>query len=199
MTLHVICAAYKRIIPLRILIDSFLVQTNPNWKLYIIHDGKMPEAVKDIIKLYDDERIKVYSTETRNGHSGFGNRDMMMKGIKGEDGDYVMSTNDDNYYVPIFVDEMLKIGYVQPGSPGIGIIYCNMIHSHFGYTVLSTVLQVYYIDMGAFAVLLPLAKKVGIKALDDCADGKFAQDCLAECNATGLITVKSEKIMFIHN
>lgn len=194
MTLHIICAAYKRIIPLRILIDSFLIQTNPNWKLYIIHDGEIPDEVQDIIDLYNDDRITFEYTKVRNAHSGFPNRDMMIKRTIGADDDFVMSTNDDNYYVPTFVDEVLKCC-----QPGIGIVYCNMIHSHFGYSVLSTILQVYYIDLGAFAVRLPLAKKVGIKASSDIADGIFAQDCLAECNATGLITIKIEKILFIHN
>jgi glycosyltransferase involved in cell wall biosynthesis len=194
MKLHVICAAYKRAIPLRILIDSFLVQTNPNWMLYVIHDGKMPTDVLGIIKQYNDERISFEYTKTRTAHSGFINRDMMIKKTVGADEDFVMSTNDDNYYPPTFVDEMLKLI-----TPTAGIIYCNMIHSHFGYTVLSTILQVYYIDLGAFAVRLPLAKKVGIKASSDIADGLFAQDCLNECNKVGMTTHKTEKIIFVHN
>jgi glycosyltransferase involved in cell wall biosynthesis len=194
MTLHVICAAYRRIIPLRILIDSFLVQTNPNWKLYIIHDGEIPKELDEIIALYHDERISFEYTKVRTAHSGFMNRDMMIKKTIGADEDFVMSTNDDNYYVPTFVADMLSLV-----TPTAGIVYCNMIHSHFGYTVLSTILQVFYIDLGAFAVRLPIAKRVGIKALSDIADGLFAQDCLAECNRVGMTTHKTEKILFIHN
>jgi glycosyltransferase involved in cell wall biosynthesis len=195
MTLHVICAAYKRAIPLRILIDSFLVQTNPNWKLYVIHDGPIPDDVLKIISLYgDDKRISFTYTPVRNGNSGFGNRDMMIKTIESAEEDFVMSTNDDNYYVPTFVDCILS-----ECKPNVGMVYCNMVHSHFGYTVLSTILQVFYIDLGAFAVLLSLAKRIGIKNLDDTADGKFAEDCLKECNAKGLTTTKIEKILYIHN
>lgn len=195
MTLHIVCAAYKRIIPLRILIDSFIVQTNPNWKLYVIHDGPMPEELDEIRSLYGEEkRISFQYTEVRVGRSGFPNREYMFKQIAGELGDFVMSTNDDNYYVPTFVDDMLKLI-----TPTAGIIYCNMLHSHFGYTVLATVLQVYYIDMGAFAVNLELAKKVGITHTDDCADGKFAEACLKECNRVGMTTHKTERILFIHN
>ena len=194
MILHVICAAYNRAIPLRILVDSFLVQTNPNWKLYVIHDGEIPPNVLDIIKQYNDERITFEYTKVRTAHSGFPNRDMMIKKTVGADEDFVMSTNDDNYYPPTFVDEMLKLI-----TPTAGIIYCNMIHSHFGYSVLSTVLQVYYIDLGAFAVRLPLAKRVGIKASSDIADGLFAQDCLTECLRIGMTTHKTEKILYIHN
>ena len=194
MILHVICAAYNRAIPLRILIDSFLVQTNTNWKLYVIHDGEIPTNVLDIIKQYNDERITFEYTKVRTAHSGFLNRDMMIKKTIGADEDFVMSTNDDNYYVPTFVDEMLKLI-----TPTAGIIYCDMVHSHFGYSVLSTVLQVYYIDLGAFAVRLPLAKRVGIKASSDIADGLFAQDCLTECLRIGMTTHKVEKILYIHN
>lgn len=194
MTLHIICAAYQRIIPLRILIDCFLIQTNPNWKLYVIHDGEMPEGMKDIINLYNDPRITFEYTKVKTGHSGFINRDMMIKRTIGADEDFIMSTNDDNYYPPTFVDEMLKLV-----TPTAGIIYCNMIHSHFDYSVLTTILQVYYIDLGVFAVRLPVAKRVGIKNLSDIADGLYVQDCLAECNRCGMTTHKTEKIIFIHN
>jgi hypothetical protein len=194
MTLHVICAAYQRVIPLRILIDSFLVQTNPNWLLTIIHDGEMPPGVKEISEQYNDERITFGYTGKRNGFSGFGNRDMILKNISGEEGDFVMSTNDDNYYMPTFVE-----CFLNECKPGVGIVYCNMIHSHFNYSILNTVLQRFYIDMGAFAVKLPLAKKIGITYRDDTADGRFAEACLAECNATGLKTVKIEKILYVHN
>lgn len=194
MKIHVICAAYKRAIPLRILIDSFLVQTNPNWKLYVIHDGKIPEDVLNVINQYNDERITFEFTKTKTAHSGFINRNVMLKKTIGENDDFVMSTNDDNYYPPAFVDEMLKLV-----TPTAGIVYCNMIHSHFGYSVLSTVLQLYYIDLGAFAVRLPLAKRIGIKDTSDTADGLFAQDCLNECNKMGMTTHKTDKILFIHN
>lgn len=194
MKLHVICAAYQRVIPLRILIDSFLDQTNSNWKLYVIHDGPIPKEVKLIMNRYSDDRITFSYTETRNAQSGFGNRDMMIKSIIGDLDDFVMSTNDDNYYVPTFVDEMLKLI-----TPTAGIIYCNMIHSHFGYSLLSTILQKYYIDMGAFAIKLTLAKKIGITDRTDVADGVFVEACLKECNRVGMTTHKSEKILFIHN
>jgi hypothetical protein len=199
MTLHVIIAAYQRIVPLRILIDNFIVQTNPNWKLYIIHDGPMPKEFDNIMALYkNDSRISFQSTEKRIECSGFPNRDMMIKKIIGADNDFVMSTNDDNYYVPTFVDNMIALA-----TQGVGFIYCNMVHSdHWGpkeYQVINTKIEVCQIDIGAFAVKLPLAKKVGITTTTAIADGIYAEACLAECNATGLTVAKTERILFIHN
>jgi hypothetical protein len=199
MTLHVIVAAYQRIIPLRILIDSFIVQTNPNWKLYVIHDGPIPEELNTIIALYkNDTRISFQFTETQTGCYGFPNRDMMIKEIIGADNDFVMSTNDDNYYVPTFVENMIALT-----AQGVGFIHCNMVHSgHWGpgeYQVIDTKIEVCQIDIGSFAVKLPLAKKIGITDTTAVADGIYAEACLAECNATGLAIAKTERILFVHN
>jgi hypothetical protein len=195
MTLHVICAAYKRVIPLRILIDSFIVQTNPNWKLYVIHDGEMPAEVSNISSHYtDDPRVTFHQSVQRNGNSGFVNRDAMMKSIMGDSSDFVLGTNDDNYYVPTFVDEILR-----ECRPGVGMVYCDMVLSGIGYQLLPTILKVYHVDMGAFVVNLPLAQRVGINNLTGIADGLFAEDCVRECKILGLMTTKIAKILFVHN
>jgi len=198
-TLHVIIAAYQRIIPLRIVIDSFIVQTNPNWRVYVIHDGPMPKELDVIMALYkDDPRISFQFTEERIECSGFPNRDMMIKKIIGADNDFVMSTNDDNYYATTFVENMIALA-----EQGVGFVYCNMVHSgHWGpgeYQVIDTKIEVCQIDIGAFAVKLPLAKKVGITTKTAVADGIYAEACLAECNATGLATAKTERILYVHN
>jgi hypothetical protein len=123
---------------------------------------------------------------------------MMIKKIIGDDNDFVMSTNDDNYYATTFVENMISLA-----KPGVGLVYCNMVHSgHFlpgEYRVLDTTIKVCYIDMGAFAVKLPLAKKIGITTDTALADGIYAEACLAECNATGLAVAKTERILFVHN
>ena len=193
MKLHVICVAYKRIIPLRVLVDSFLLQTNPNWILYVVHDGKMPNGVKDVSKLYTDDRISFIETDKRKGFYGHINRRMMLDTLPSCD-DYVLMTNDDNYYTPMFVEFIL-----EAGGEDVGVIYCDTIHSHFQYDYHKSSLRQNGIDMGAFIVKLDVAKCTGFNNLDYSADGIFAGDCLETCNENGLKTTHIKKGLFIHN
>ena len=193
MKIHVICVAYKRTIPLRGLIDSFLLQTNPNWILYIVHDGKMPQGVKNVSELYTDDRILFIETEKRNGHYGHPNRKTILETLPSCD-DYVLMTNDDNYYVPRFVEFMLK-----PCGKDIGIVCCDVIHSHFDYNYHKSVLRENGIDMGAFIVRLDVAKATGFNHVDFSADGKYAEQCSKRCRRRGLETIHIEKGLFVHN
>ena len=73
-TLHVICIAYNKPIHLRLLIDSFILQTCPNWKLHIVHDGPSIPAILHIITLYNDQRIEFMATSERRGNHGYPQR-----------------------------------------------------------------------------------------------------------------------------
>ena len=101
MKIHVICVAYYRDISLRGLIDSFLLQTDPNWLMYVIHDGKTPPKVKKIQDLYADDRIAFMESDTRNQQYGHPNRRHVLNKLP-VNNDYVLMTNDDNYYVYLF-------------------------------------------------------------------------------------------------
>lgn len=195
MKLHVICAAYQRAIPLRILVDSFVVQTNPNWELHVIHDGQAPEDVLEIMKMYPEEkRVTFYQTPERNGFWGMPNRKFMLQRMYGDPDDFVLITNDDNYYVPLFVEYMLK-----EVKPGVGIVYCNTVHSGFHYVVHPSSLREGYIDMGAFIVRLNIAQKVGFNHQHETADGAYAEECAKYCAANGFRTVHIPKPIWVHN
>lgn len=193
MTLHVIAVAYDRPIELRVLIDSFLRQTDPLWKLYIMYDGPAPKKICEIMGLYDDERIYFYASVKRNGMYGHPNRRRMLDKLDGDDMDYVLLTNDDNIYVPLYVEYML-----QKCSRTVGIVSCNTVHSHFAYNIHESRLKRSHIDMGAFIVKLPVAKAVGFTHIDYDADGMYAEECTALCLANRYELVHIPKPLFIH-
>jgi len=195
MTLHVICVAYHRAIPLRILIDSFLVQTKPNWILHIVHDGPAPEDVKAVVALYTDPRIRYEETPVVNGRYGHPNRrDWLMK-LPSNRIDYVLMTNDDNYYVPKFVEYMNK----ESRKDMIGFIFCDTLHSYCDYDVMVTTVKECRIDMGSFVVRLDVAKKVGFNHIHHSADGAYAVECANYCMQRRLRIVHINKPIFIHN
>lgn len=194
MRLHVIIPAYCKPIPLRGLIDSFKLQTNPNWRLHIIHDGPAPVAVKDIVVSYRDSRISFCETAKVMGSYGHPNRRTMLESLPDSSKDWVLMTNHDNYYVPRFVQYFLSLC-----DSTVGMVYCNTIHSHYSYSLHYSKLTEAGIDMGAFIVRLDVAKKVGFNYLHFAADGRYAMECRELCETTDLQIKYINKFLFVHN
>ena len=87
---------------LRLSIDSCLQQTYRNIELIVVDDGSEDNSV-DIIKSYDDERIKLIRHET--------NRKLpatLNTGFKHTCGVYLTWTSHDNYYAPTAIAEMVN-------------------------------------------------------------------------------------------
>jgi Glycosyl transferase family 2 len=197
MTLHVLCVAYNRILPLRGLIDSFMNQTDNRWTLTIMHDGPAPEGVQKVVTdtfYTSDGRIHYRETPQCNGAFGHPNRKLMLENLAGACDDYVLITNDDNYYVPAFVRDFLK----ECGAD-VGMVYCNTLHSYMQYTVMYTRVKECFIDMGSFIVRSDIAKSVGFNQTNHSADGKYAEECAAACSARNLRVIYVDKPLFIHN
>jgi glycosyltransferase involved in cell wall biosynthesis len=195
MKLHIICVAYERPIALRGLIDSFLLQTYENWELSIVHDGKAScEVLKTISLYYKEKRVKFWESAERYGLYGHPNRDAMIQQIKGKKNDFLLITNDDNYYVPKFAEF-----FMAASEPDVGMVYCNTVHSHADYDINFSRLRQHHIDMGAFTVRLDIAKKVGFKHTTFAADGLYCEECNVLRAKMGLRVVYINKCLFIHN
>lgn len=192
--IKVICVAYERPIELMILIGCFLVQMNPNWELYIIYDGQVPETIAKIMNIYNDKRIHFAHTETRNEGWGHPNRKIALDSLEGNKEDYVLITNDDNYYVPTFVDQMLK-----NAGENIGIVYCDCVHSYDYHNVTRSQLKEKGIDMGAFIVAYNIAKWNSFQYTHISADGAYAEQCRTTCANENFSIVYVPRPLFIHN
>lgn len=197
MILHVICTSFNRPIQQRILIDSFMVQTNPMWKLYIIHDGPAPSQLKDIVNYYTDPRIKFIETETINGNYGHSNKNKILGMLPLNHSDFVLMTNDDNYYVPRFVEFMTR--RCSSLSRKVGLVYCDTVHSYLNYELLKTQLKENFVDMGSFIVRIDVAKKIGFNQIHLSADGTYAESCANFCKKVRLEMIYIPKPLFIHN
>jgi len=195
MKIHIIAVAYERPIPLQILIGSFIVQTKPNWVLHIVYDGPAPKEILDIVKPFlKDGRVHFYESPERYENYGHPNRKTMLQSISTDPGDFILMTNDDNYYVPVFIEYMIAACHRR-----IGIVYCNTVHSHVQYDVHISELYENCIDMGAFMVREDVAKITGFNHIHFSADGTYAEECLRTCLKNRLKAVKINKPLFIHN
>jgi hypothetical protein len=194
MKLHVIVTAFHRELPLKRLICDFLLQTNTNWQMYIVHDGPAKKNLVDMVASFGDPRVGITITRQVNGYWGHPNRAMMLDRLPENEQDYVLITNDDNQYL----QNMVQV-FQSCFHPLVGMVYCHMLHNYFNYDILRTKVRVGAIDMGSFIVRLDVAKKVGFTTYVETADGVYAEECARECNRQKLAVKEIAKIMFIHN
>lgn len=193
-TLQVIAVAYQRPKEIKLLISSFIVQTNPNWQMYIIHDGPTPQEITDVVTEFNDERLILCESKIRKGKWGHPNRKMMLEKIRTNPDDAILLTNDDNYYVRTFVDMMLKAM-----TKAVGMVHCDMLHNYTDYSILRTQPRISGIDMGAFVVRADIAKKVGFNSVRFEADGQYCEEVVKFCKENNYRVLHIDKILFVHN
>jgi hypothetical protein len=104
---------------------------------------------------------------------------------------YIVMTGDDNYYTPNFVHELKNASIDKPG-----VIYWNMVHSHYGYTYFKCTPGNHQIDMGAFATRKDIAQSIEL-GHEFAADGYFIEEVKAKFPKEKM--TKIDKILFVHN
>ena len=199
--ISVICVTYKQSGPLKVFVNSFLNQTAPNWKLLVYHDG--PDADFDSLMngfcAHGETRIAFKSTTARFNDFGHSLREMALAEV---DGDYVLLTNGDNYYVPIFVAVMTES--IRRFDPDV--VMFDMIHSHncpggrpqLPYSFFRTEYRRKSIDMGSAIVRTNLAKQAGFRDKSHDGDATYFED-VAKLRGPNLKIVKANQVLFVHN
>ena len=192
--IDIIAVTYNQNQILKCFINSIKAQVNPNWNLYIVHDGPNKELKQELTQNnYLGTNIKFIEYPERQNDYGHTLRGWALQ--KFVSNKYVLITNGDNYYTPIFVDEISKCEQ--------DFIYFDMIHSHptknnhnqTSYGLLNSKLQRGWIDMGNVVIKSELAKKIGFTHRDYAADWHYFNDILK----TSPSIKKIDKILMTHN
>lgn len=205
--LTIVCVAYRRYQNLPVLIHAFLAQTLQNFRLLVIHDG--PDAEMQALLAPYCERhpgvIDCHFTDRRHNDYGHSLRQL---GIGMADSDYLLITNDDNYYVPRFLEFMFMP--MQQADSGEGtapdIVFCDMIHSHnnpgvrrqLPYNPFETRPERNHIDMGCFIARTALARQVGFRDKGFAGDATYFEDLVAAAGPSPNL-VKIPMTLFVHN
>jgi len=199
--IHVICVAYRRYGPLKVLVQSWINQTAPNWRLSVLHDGPDPifaALMEDFVRA-EPERISYTQTTERHNDYGHTLRDL---GLQSAQGDYVLLTNDDNYYVPRCV-EYLNEALMATGAD-VGLF--DMIHSHDrpggrpqpAYCLFETQYSRLNIDIGAAVIKSGLARAAGFRDRSHDGDASYFED-VARAKGAPLSICKIPRVLFVHN
>ena len=197
--LEIVCVSYRQVNQLRCLVASFACQTDLGFTLRIIHDGpdlETRECVDEFKFMYPNLDIAYQETSLRFNDYGHTLREI---GLSNAIQEYVLLTNGDNYYVPIFIEELRKEIIAQEPD----IIFFDMVHNYIfhnppnpiGYQTLITEPRMYRIDIGAFIFRKALGQLIGFKDRTFEADGVFFE----RLKALDPKIVKIPKVLFVHN
>ena len=202
--IHVIAVAYERLPELRIFIQSWINQTNDDWKLTIIHDGKSQEFTNLMNETnYTHPNIEFFSTDQRHNDYGHTLRDL---GLKQAEGMYTILTNADNYFIPRTTEYISTlIRGLDKTTDLPDIILFDMIHSHNNpgilkqpaYNLFKTEFKPYFIDVSSAAVRTEIAKAAGFRDKSHDGDQTYFKDI--STRAKRLKIAKINRVLLVHN
>jgi glycosyltransferase involved in cell wall biosynthesis len=191
MKIEFVIPTYNRPHQLMGVISSIFSQTSPDWKIHVVADGIYDgyQKVKDYY--YGDERIRF--TELNGPHKDWGHTPRNY-GLEHSTEEWVVMTGDDNYYMPVFVEEFLNVV-----DNDTHFVFCNMVHNWTNkqYLVINSIPKLGGIDIGNFMSRSDLAKKIKLDIKNEQSDGLFVEEYLRKYNQ-GTIK-KINKPLYVHN
>jgi hypothetical protein len=171
------------------MLASLVAQTDGDWGANVVIDGTDHlDEILDIINMFKDSRITHTVTDKRYNDWGHTPREM---GKQMSTADYIIMTGDDNYYTPNFIKDIRILCEMK-----VGMVYWDMVHSHYDYAYFKCVPAGGQIDMGAFATRRDLAQQIPLGIMYD-ADGRFVESFKARFPTENI--AKVNKILFVHN
>lgn len=186
----IIMAAYERPASLRASLAAILAQSWADWELFVMHDGPASDAIRRVVQAAGDSRVQLVESGERVGSHGNHHRHHAEVALAS--GDWVLHTNDDNYYVPAFLEAMLY----EAAQAHAELVYCNFVSSHYSWRPIDAKLKVSHIDYGAFLARRELAHRVPWPPRHVyCVDGLRAEDLKRA--ARGI--AKCQSYLFVHN
>lgn len=187
-----VCPIYKSY---PAVITSLIMQTNPNWKLKLIHDGKPEDTfIQDYINRMDDSRIEYIETDKHYGSWGHQIRADYLQKV---DSKYVVITNPDNYYTPVFIEYCLRAFNVNNGTT-VAAYSQQIAHSYKAWGILNCRVERGYIDCGSVMLKTAEVAKVGWKEIKDhSSDWFFFNDIYKTYGVKSFVPVPG--LLFIHN
>ena len=165
------------------LLLSIQRQRYDNWELVFVSDGPNA-AAREVVEQHGDARVRLIETREPAGRWGHPYRQL---GIEACTGDLVGLTNDDNYYVPGYFEQMANA--IERESADIAL--CQALHSYWGWRPIAEGR-----DLGSWIARRELVRRTPWAGDDFYYDAEYLQALLG--NAGGRVA-KVDVPLFIHN
>lgn len=203
--IEVVAVAFERFGELKVFVQSWINQTESNWRLKVLHDG-FNEEFETIMQEFQKvcpEQISYFCTTERYNDYGHTLRHM---GINQASSDFILLTNADNYFIPkamAFINEKFLEENFE-----IDVLLFNMVHSHEwpgntfspSYSFFDVKLERGKVDVSSAIVKTELAKKAGFRDKTHDGDATYFEDIMALSGSDQPLNVlKVPNILFVHN
>jgi glycosyltransferase involved in cell wall biosynthesis len=191
MRVEFIIPTYNNPDHLMCIISSIRAQTKDAWKVHVVADCPPVGTLNKIMDYFkEDDRIKFTILNKRYNDFGDSPRNY---GIEKATEEWIVMTGEDNYYAPIFVEEILSLV-----DDKTNFIYCNMILDHKKkiYVPVNTRIELGFIDTGCYAVKSNLAKEIKLEPqYVGYADWVFADKYTKKFGGIK----HTKKMLYVHN
>ncbi len=181
----------RRSAALSCLLHSFVAQTYQNWVMLVVHDGPLEDKATTAA-MPDDPRIKFVSTKNRKKDFGHPHRQWAIDELIAQGCDWLGLTNEDNFYVPVYLEWMLSAGTAGNAH----FVHCDMVHSHKLWKPMQTRPQRGHLDLGGFLVRADLTRKVKFDKFTFSGDGDYIGRLVKSQKCR---VVKVPATLFVHN
>lgn len=190
MKIEFIIPTWERPEELKVILQSLMVQTNPNWKAHVVIDGLTNDyrGVKDLYQ--NEERVKFSHVDGPNNDWGHTARNY---GLDNATEEFIVMSGDDNYYVPTFV-----YNFLEEAKQGRDLVYCDMVHDlkHDGYQPIKSKIAEGFIDIGNFMTRRSIIGDLRLITNSYQADFKFVN--YINKHKTSKVG-KINKVLYVHN
>jgi hypothetical protein len=155
-------------------------QRHENWEVIAVTDGPNP-AVAKLVAEFNDPRVRLIQTEKPLGRWGHPYRQIGLSACRGE---FIGMSNDDNYYVPGYLEQM------RWALKDADLVSCLMLHSYTAWHIAPA-----EADVGCWIARASLVRQVPWQGSDFLYDGEYFRRLVA--TASRVTTI--DKPLFIHN
>lgn len=192
MKIEFAISTYKNPHHVATMLGCLCAQTNPNWKAHVITETIYDGYYR--IKNFYSDHPQIKFTELNGPFNDWGHSQRLY-GMMQASEEWVVMTGDDNYYCPIFVDQLLSVV-----NSDTNFVYTDMLHNHHNYLeYFVSEPEVNRIDIGNFATRSSLAKVVPFNKSLHNGDGFYVVEYIRRyCNLPGSVK-KISKALYVHN
>lgn len=180
---------HKRVLDsLKCLIYSILCQTHDNCEIIIAHDGPLLDSsIAPSIRAISD-KITFLDNLPYKGCWGMHHRHFTA--MIEPHADWIVFTNQDNYYTPEFV----KICLSEAAIFQSGMVFCDIVHSQFEWCEWKSELRVGGIDLGSFITRMDLVQTTPWTGFHHAGDGEYVLNIMEKTKPH-----RAKGLLFVHN
>lgn len=171
----------------RALVSSLLCQTYLPHAIHTWHDGPYETSQPPHFT-----EVEFHETEKREQKFGHPHRQAAVEGLLAAGCDWLLLTNQDNYYAPVFFEALLA----EAQKLKVPFVYCDFVRSHQMWTPFTTRAKKGHLDLGGFLAHRSIIEKIKFDKVTFNADGDYIERLVQAARAR---VAKVSATLYVHN